>query len=216
MKFHLKVFFLLLSLSLIACDKNDDAQNNPQTPTDGFTIQGQFYDTPNCYIEFSNSQDVIKLFFANGRMFDNNNQINGSTGAYLFSINTTNWVELIILASENPSIATPQYPHIQTGIPYEAAHNGSAIVHNETIESLSPPFMINGMEFGENKNEYPPNDPNFQVHKVGNTNPVLTLNAYNYNTNIQTGTINADYTFKDALGQTITGHYEGSIGILLN
>ncbi len=212
------LWYVFLLTSLVACDKNDDVQNNPQSPTDGFTIQGQFYETPNCYIEFDNTnQDKIWLFFLDGRMLENVNNLpdaNGNPLDYLFSVNTTNWVFLKIKNSVNPSISTPQYPNIQTGIQY-VGDVQDFIVHNGTIESYSPPIMNNGTEYGYDEQEYPPNDPDFQTHKVGTVSPLITLNSYQFDNNTQTGTINVDYTFVDATGNNIAGHYEGTFGVFV-
>jgi len=213
--YNLMIFLLL---SITACDKNDDAQNDPQNPTDGYTLQGTFYETPNCYITFDNTnQDKIKLFFVNGRMLHNvTNAIPNTTIEYLFSVNTTNWVFLNILDTQNPSISSPQYPNIQTGVQYIGSPVNSEIVHNGTIESLNPPFTDNNIEYGQDEGEYPPNDPNFELHKVGASGPFITLNNYSYDSNTQTGTINVDYTFIDNAGNNITGHYEGNFGVFVD
>lgn len=207
----------IIVISLGACDKNDDAQTDSQNPTDGFTIQGQFYETPNCYIEFDNDdQDEINIFFSDGRMYDNDNNVNGITTDYLFSVNTTNWVFLNIRDDENPSIITPQYPNIQTGVQYVAGPTDSVVIHNASIESLSPPFFDNNIEYGIDAEEFPPSDPDFRIHKVGASGPFVTLNSYNYDNTTQTGTLDVDYTFIDATGNTITGHYEGTFGVILD
>lgn len=212
------IYLSLLVFLFISCDKNDDAQNDPQNPTDGFTINNQFYETPNCYIEFDDdiNPHQINIFLTDGRMFDNDNNVNGSSGDYLFSVQTTNFVFYNIRDTENPSIVTPSYPNIQTGVQYIGGPTDSVIVHNATIESLSPPFFQNGVEFGTDAEEFPPNDPDFQVHKVGTVGPFITLNSYSFDNNTQTGTVDLDYTFTDAQGTSITGHYEGTIGILID
>ena len=212
------LILLLFVFTFTGCDQNDDAQTTPQTPTDGYTLQGTFYQTPNCYIEFDNTnQDKIKLFFLNGRMLNNvTNAIPNTTFEYLFSVNTTNWVFLNIKASQNPSIASPQYPNIQTGVQYVGGPRWSEVVHNGTIESLSTPYFVNNVEYGQDQEEFPPNYPNFSLHKVGTTGPFITFNSYNYDANNQTATVNIDYTFIAGSGDTITGHYEGTIGVFVN
>jgi len=54
-------------------------------------------------------------------------------------------------------------------------------------------------------------------HYVGTVGPSITINAINIDNNTPTNsTINVDYTFLDTNGDTISGHYEGTLGIILD
>ena len=210
-------YFILIFIAFTGCDKNDDQQTDPQNPTDGFTVNNTFYETPNCYIEFDeDSQDNINIFFTNGRMYDNDTNVNGSSGDYLFSLNTTNFVFYNIRDNENPSIVTPTYPNIQTGVQYIGGPTDSVIGHHLSIEPLSPPFFYTGIEFGMDNEVASQNDPLQTIYTPGATGPFITLNSYTFDSQTQTGTINVDYEFLTQNGETITGHYEGTIGVILD
>ncbi len=192
---------------IVSCDKNDDIS----TATNSFESNNISYDTPNCYIEFDEFTDnnaSFNLFLLNGRMFDNDANVNGSSGDYLFSLNTSNFVFYNIRAIENPSIETPQYPNIQTGINYIGSDNDSVIIHGFSVNPLSPNFDSNGVNYGM------PNEGSGVVHEPspGSTN-TITINTYSVDLMAKTGQIDLDYQFLDALENTITGHYEGSFGV---
>ncbi len=210
------IYSLALLITLMACDKNDDQQTDPQNPTDGFTVNNTFYETPNCYIEFDDDQSEINLFFTNGRMYDNDANVNGSSGDYLFTLNTTNFVFYNIRDNENPSINTPSYPNFQTGVQYVGGPTDSVIGHHLSIESLSPPFFYSGFEFGMDNEVASQNDPLQTIYTPGAIGPFITLNSYSFDSQTQTGTINVDYEFLTQNGETITGHYEGTIGVILD
>jgi len=150
-KIYYLVFLLFTASILSSCDKNDDQQNDPQNPTDGFTINSVFYETPNCYIEFDTDTppDEFNLFFTDGRMYDNDLNVNGSSGDYLFSTNMKNWVFYNIRATENPSIINPQYPNIQTGVQYAGNAGDCVVTYNLVVDGLNPTFTSNNFEFGE-------------------------------------------------------------------
>jgi len=209
------VFLSLLFLtSLISCDNNDDAQTDPITPTDGFTHNGTFFETPNAYIEIDEDDnnndgfpDDYNFFFSNGRMFDNDANVNGSSGDYLFSLNTTNWVFYNLTTDINPSLSNSAP---QAGNSYYGSSNDSVIIENGQINALSPPFFDNGIEFGMGGNTGFANTP-------GPIGPSITINAINLDTNNPSAsTIDVDYTFLNQNGDTITGHYEGTLGIILD
>ena len=209
-KIYSLLFLLAVTSVMISCDKNDDQQNDPQNPTDGFTISGVFHEAPNCYIEFDTDANPTEfnLFFTDGRMYDNDTNINGSSGDYLFSTTMKNWVFYNIRDIENPSIVNPTYPNIQTGVQYVGNAGDSVITYNLVVSSLSPPFISNNIEFGMVSSG--------TVKIPGVSGPFLTINSYSFDSSTQTGTINVDYSFIDASGQTILGHYEGSLGVLLD
>ncbi len=208
--FYTLLFTAILSVLIVSCDKNDDEQSDPQNPTDGFTVNGVFYETPNCYIEFDtdSNPNEFNLFFTDGRMYDNENNVNGSSGDYLFSTNMTNWVFYNIQSDANPSILVPQYPNIQTGVQYVGSANDSVITYDLSVASLSPVFTYNNFEFGMITSG--------TTHTPGAISPFLTINSYAYDSSTQTGTINVDYSFLDQNGNTITGHYEGTLGVILD
>lgn len=210
MKTLYKILVITLILNLISCDQNDDTPS----PTNKFTSAGLDFETPNCYIEFDEFNDNnanFNLFFLDGKMYDNDANVNGSSGDYLFSTNTTNFVFYNITAFDNPSIEIPQYPNIQTGISYIGSDNDSVIIHDFTIDALTPNFNLNGINFGM------PDETTGVIHQPmsGNTK-TITINSFNFDFTSQTGDINVDYQFLDINGNTITGHYEGSLGVFLD
>jgi len=207
MKTILKTTLILFILLQNSCDQNTDTP----TPNNKFTSAGLDFETPNCYIEFDEFSDNnanFNLFFLNGRMYDNDANVNGSSGDYLFSLNTSNFVFYNITAIDNPSIEIPQYPNIQTGIAYVGSDNDSVITHGFTVDALTPNFSANGFNFGM------PDEATGVVHQPmpGNTK-TITINSFNFDFNTNTGTIDVDYEFLDAIGNAIIGHYEGNLGV---
>jgi len=215
MNFKLKITFLLPVLFFIACDNNDDEQTDSTNPTDGFTHNSTFYETPNAYFEIDenddnadNFPDHYNFFFSDGRMFDNDSNVNGSTGDYLFSLNTTNWVFFNILVTDNPSLANNT---LTAGNTYIASSNDTVIIENSQIDALTPSYFDNGIEFGlGNENVGIINTP-------GVTGPTITINTINLDANNpENSTINIDYSMMNQNGEIITGHYEGTFGIILD
>jgi len=111
----------------------------------------------------------------------------GGSGDYSFSETTFNWVFYNIRDDENPSIMTP-YPNIQTGIPYIGGSSDTVIIANGT-----------------------PEDEDSGTNFSSNGTPTITINSWNFDMTANTGTINVDYVW----GQ-VTGHYEGTVGIILD
>lgn len=207
-----KIVLILILLSVISCDQNDD--DTQTAPSNKFTSANIDFETPNCYIEFDEFSDNnanFNLFFLDGRMYDNDANENGSSGDYLFSLNTTNFVFYNITAFDNPSIEIPQYPNIQTGIAYIGSDSDSVIAHDFIVEQLSPNFNSNGFDFGM------ADEDTGIVHQPmpGNTK-TITINSYSFDTTTQTGQINVDYQFLDTGGNLITGHYEGTLGVFFD
>jgi len=203
MKNVIKLVILALFLTLSSCDQNDDVAS----PTDGFTNNGTFYETTNCYIEFDEDlpSTEFNLFFLNGRMFDNvNHSASGSTNDYLFTLNTTNFVFYNIRDVENPSILVPSYPNIQTGVTYTGGNSDTVIIANGQITDLN--YSVSGYAWGEGVDG---------VGLVGQGGTIV-INSYNYDPVTQTGTINVDYQSLNNIGQVITGHYEGTLGVILD
>jgi len=210
MKLIFKTILLVITMLLtFSCDQNDDVS----TPVNKFTSAGLDFETSNCYIEYDDDdQNQFNLFFLDGRMFDNDARVNGSSGEYLFSTNTSNFVFFNVTEADNPSITMPQYPNIVLGTPYIGSDGDSVIMHGFTINSLTPNFNYNGFEFGD------PNPTGGGVaHQPmpGNT-ATITINNFNFNTSTQTGTIDVDYQFLDSLGNSIIGHYEGALGLIFD
>lgn len=215
MKKHL--FLLIITLLLINCDSNDDAQTNPTNPTnstDGFTRNEIFYETPNAYFEIDeeddnadNYPDEYNFFFSNGKMFDNDNNVNGSSGDYLFSLNTSNWVFLNLTIANNPSFSSSPPT---AGNTYIANTNDSVIIENGQINGLTPPYFINSLEFGTG-------DENTGTINTPTSQPSVTINAINLDSNNPSeSTIDVDYSFTNQNGVVITGHYEGTFGVILD
>lgn len=209
----LKLLIALTIITLTSCtqDNNDDTSTAPQT--DGFTYNNTFYETPNAYFQIdddNNPRRYYAFFFTNGRIFDNDANVNGSTGDYLFSTNTTKMVFLKILVSDNPSLANNVLP--SAGNTYRASSvRRSVIAHGFQVNSLNSPYFNNGIEFGT------ADETTGTYHPPGAQGPTITINAINLDTsNIANSTINADYRFTNVNGEIITGHYEGTFGIILD
>lgn len=209
-------FFVFLSFAIFSCDNNDDEQTNTQNPTDGFTHNGVFFETPNAYFEIDEEDDNndgfpdnYTFFFTDGRMFDNDSNVNGSSGDFLFSVNTTKLVFLKILVSDNPSLATTQPSAGNTYIVSSA--EDTVILHDGQIDPLTNPYFNNGIEFGTgNENVGIFNFP-------GAVGPAVTINAFTYdNNNPELSTIDIDYTMMNQDGEIIAGHYEGTFGVILD
>lgn len=204
----LKTILIIGLIFLASCDNNDD---DTTVITNKFTVTSIDFATPNCYIEFDeDNQTEFNLFFLDGRMFDNDINVNGSSGDYLFSLSTSNFVFYNIRNIENSSISTP-YPTIQTGVSYIGSDNDSVIIHDFSVDALSPNFNTNGFDFGM------PDETSGVLHQpMPGNSKTITINAYSFDSSTQTGTIDVDYTYLDTIGNTITGHYEGSLGVLLD
>lgn len=212
-----KFSLLATVLLFISCDNNDDTSTAPLT--DGFTYNNTFYETPNAYIEADEEDDNndgfpdnYTFFFTNGRMFDNDTNVNGSSGDFLFSLNTTKLAFLKVLVSDNPSLATSQPSAGNTYI--VSSIEDTVIIHDGQINSLAPlltPYFNNGIEFGigdENVGTF---------HLPGTVVPTITINTLNLDfANPQNSTLNVDYTFMNTAGEVITGHYEGTFGVILD
>lgn len=209
----LKLLIAVTIITLTSCtqDNNDDTSTAPQT--DGFTHNNTFYETPNAYFQIDDDNNPRKnyaFFFTDGRIFDNDANVSNSTGDYLFSTNTTKMVFLKILVSDNPSLANNTLP--SAGNTYRASSvRKSVIAHGFQVNSLNPVYTNNGIEFGvadENTGTY---------HLPGVQGPTITINAINIDSNnIANSTINADYRFMNTNGVVITGHYEGTFGVILD
>ena len=201
MKIFFKTAIIILVLTLISC--NEDEVNEP-IPVNKFTVGTTDYDTPNAYIEFDeDNQDEINFFFTNGRMIDNVNNLpspDGGIDDYHFSVNTTNFVFINIQNGVSGNIIIP-YPNIQAGNTYVGGASDSVILSGSII-SLG--YFSNGFEFGFG------DEDNTTIHAQNGT-PNITINSYNFDTTTSTGTIDVDYTYNG-----ISGHYEGTVGIILD
>ncbi len=216
----INTILLFLALSIVSCDENDDMQTDPVNPTDGFTHNSIFFETSNAYFEIDQDDDdpIIggdgfpdnySFFFSNGRMFDNDANVNGSNGDFLFSLNTTSWVFLNIEVSDNPSLSNsgplPGNTYIVSSV------NDSVILEDGQIDALSPAYFINNIEYGTG------NETAGIINTPGASGLSITINAINLdNTNPTTSTIDANYTFMNQNGEIITGHYEGTFGVILD
>lgn len=205
---------IALVFILLSCDSNDDIVNDISNP-DGFTYGQSLFETPNAYIEVDEEDDNndgfpdnYSFFFTNGRMYDNDNKENGSAGDFLFSVNTTEWVFLNVLSAQNPSLTSGSPV---AGNTYFVNKNNSVILHDGQINSLIPPFLNSGFEFGMG-------DENIGTfHTSGITGPSITINQLDIDVFVpENSYLDAEYTFINQNGETITGHYKGSLGIILD
>ena len=183
MNFLNKTMLIVATILLfIACDQNDDVPS----PVNKFTVAGIDYETTNCYVEFDedNPPHEFNLFFLNAIMSDGD----GTSQEYLFSETTFNWVFYNIRDVENPSITTPFYPNIQTGVAYTGGVSDTVIVANATV-----------------------GDDNSGTNFSNTASPTITINSWVFDNTTQTGTINVDYVWGP-----VTGHYEGTVGVILD
>ena len=220
----LKTLLLLTSVAFFSCDNNDDLQTDPINPTDGFTHNNVFSETPNAYIEIDEDDnnpadgfpDEYNFFFINGRMADGDAPGTPlDANEYIFSFNMTNFVFFSIQVTDNPSLANsaPTAGNTYKGDVYSSSNMtpDTVIVENYigNIVSLSTPYFINGLEYGN-----PSSDDDTNIQGAGNSIPLLTVNAININTTDPSlSTIDVDYVYENYLGEIFTGHYEGTLGV---
>ena len=224
MKNTIKTLVLMIATAfIISCDNNDDAQTTPQTPTDGFAVGSMFYQTPNAYIAIDQTDanndgypDYYSLFFTNGRMTDTYGDA-GVGYAYAYSENTTKLVQLKLLVASNSSFTTGA---ITAGNTYTA----SSIITPVSTGFSQDSFMAYNLQvptpyFGTlNSLGYNQIQETVGVwHYPGTVGPQVTINAINIDSATPANsTIDVDYTFLDTNGVTITGHYTGTLGIILD
>ncbi|WP_340155149.1 hypothetical protein [uncultured Winogradskyella sp.] len=222
----LKTILILFTILIFSCDSNDDAQTDPATPSDGFMHNNVFRETANAYLEIDEDDDnpadgfpdEYNFFFIDGRMADGDSSLGAPTDAdeYIFTLNTSNFVFFNLKVLDNPSLANsvPQAGNTYNGDVYSAPGNTSpdtVIVEDYlgTMESLSTPYFIDGLEYGN-----PSSDDSTNAQGPNNATPLLTVNAININsTNPSQSTINVDYVYVNNLGEIFTGHYEGTLGV---
>jgi hypothetical protein len=117
-------------------------------------------------------------------------------------------VFLNIEVSDNPSL-TNTAP--SAGNTYIVSSNDSVIIENGQIDSLNPSYFNGGFEFGTG------NENVGVINTPGTQGPSVTINAINVDANNPSAsTINVDYTFFNQIGEIITGHYEGTFGVILD
>ncbi len=220
---------LTILLFLGSCDNNDDTQN---TPNDGFTVNNTFNSTENAYIAIDNfdrnnngKPDYYTFFFTDGRMTDTWGD-QGLGYAHNFSTNITNLVKLQVFeGTSNPNLTNT----ITSGETYTASTtltislNGFGVTNSGfakdsfiayNLQAGSPIFgNENGFDFTSNPSEL------IGIWQYPDTAmpPTITVNAINIDTNTPANsTIDVDYIFTDINGIQITGHYEGTLGIILD
>jgi hypothetical protein len=226
-KISATILLLAVAISNVSCDNNDDVQSSPQ---DGFTINSTFHGTENAYIaidqfdrDTNGKADYYTFFFTDGRMTDTYGD-QGLGYAHNFSTNITNLVKLQIFEGSNPNLTNT----ITVGETYVASSvlttslNGFGVTNsgysNDSFisYSLQAGTPIFGNENGFDFTSNPPETTGIW-HYPGVTGPTITINAINIDsTTPSNSTINVDYTFLDTNGNTITGHYEGLLGIILD
>ena len=223
----IKSLLILLAVTMFSCDSNDDEVTpdpvDPSTTLDGFTHHENnttpvFYPTSNAYIEIDEDNDdayplapdYYGFFFLNGRLLDNDTDINGTSDEVLLSVNTTQFVVIQVEVATNPSLQSGIPP--TTGNTYIASSNDSNVVTDLQVDSSSPQTFINidgtNVEFGEG------NETNSTIYSPATLGHSVTINAINIDTvNPTNSTIDVDYTFVNTSGELISGHYEGTLGV---
>lgn len=223
----IKALILIFTITVFSCDSNDDETTpnptNPSTTLDGFTYNEDntnptFYETANAYIEidvdnndaYPLAPDYYSFFFTNGRLLDNDANVNGTTDELLLSTNTTEFVRLKVDVATHSSLQTGIPP--MAGVTYVVTSEDSIVITNVGVDSSSPQTFVNfggnNVEFGEG------NDTNSTIHLPASLGHSITINAINLdNTNPTNSTIDVDYTFVNASGELISGHYEGTLGV---
>ncbi len=220
---------LTILLFLSSCDNNDDTQN---TPNDGFTVNNTFNSTENAYIAIDNfdrnnngKSDYYTFFFTDGRMTDTWGD-QGLGYAHNFSTNITNLVKLQVFeGTDNPNLTNT----ISAGETYTASTtltislNGFGVTNSGfakdsfiayNLQAGGPVFgNENGFDFTSNPSEL------IGIWQYPDTAmpPTITINAINIDTNTPANsTIDVDYIFTDTNGIQISGHYEGTLGIIID
>ena len=224
MKNTIKILaMIMLSIITFSCDGNDDAQTTPLAPTDGFTIGTTFYPTPNAYVTIDQNDanndgypDYYSLFLSDGRMTDTFGDA-GVGYAYAYSTNTTKLVHLKALAASNPSLTTGPITAGNTYIassiitPFATGFSQDSFISH----TLQTSTTILGAQNGINFHNIPETIGIW--HYPGTVGPQVTINAINIDyTTPANSTIDVDYTFIDTSGIQITGHYTGTLGIILD
>ena len=217
------ILISILLTTAISCDNNDDTQNTPSTPNDGFTINNTFYETPNAYITIDqldndndNHPDYYNFFFTDGRITDTYGDV-GIGYAYAYSTNTTNLVKLQVFESDNPSLTSGVLTAGNTYLASTTLYSSSDGFSKDSFASYN--LQTGNTIFGtENGFDFAGLPEVIGIwHYPNNTNPSLTINAINIDSiTPANSTINVDYSFIDTSGVTITGHYEGTLGVILD
>ncbi len=215
---------IFLAVITFSCDGNDDAQTTPSTPTDGFTIGTTFYATPNVYVAVDQADanndgqpDYYSFFFSDGRMTDTFGD-NGVGYAYAYSTNTTKLAQVKVLAASNVSLTTA--PIAASTTPYIGSSIITPFATGFSVDSfisynLQPNTTILGAQNGINFTNIPETIGIW--HYPGAVGPTITINAINIDYTTPTNsTIDVDYNFIDSAGIQITGHYEGTLGVMLD
>ncbi len=230
MKTIFKITLVCIAILFIgsSCDNNDDVQSSPQ---DGFTVGTTFYETENIYIAIdqvdrdnNTKADYYTFFFTDGRMTDTYGDI-GLGHAHNFSTNITNLVKLQVFeGAANPNLTNT----LTAGETYVASSilttnlNGFGVTNSGFSKDsfVSYNLQAGAITFGtENGFDFTSTPPEVVGvwHYVGTVGPSITINAINIDTTTPANsTIDIDYTFLDTNGDTITGHYEGALGIILD
>ena len=215
---------MLLAITIVSCDNNDDAQTTPATPSDGFTHNNVFHETANAYFEIDEDDDnndgfpdEYNFFFSNARMADGDSSPNVPSNAdeYIFTLNLSNFVFFNLTVDNNPSLANsaPTAGNTYYGDVFSSTNlTPDTIIIEDyigSVQSFGTPYFINGLEYGN-----PTMDDSTNMQGSGNPTPVLTINAINIDTtNPAQSTIDVDYVYVNAQGETFTGHYEGTLGV---
>ena len=222
MKF-IKNVLIVFAITMVGCDNNDDAVT--AAATDGFVINATFYDTQNAYITIDQIDanndgfpDYYNFFFTDGRMTDSFGDI-GVGHAYAYSLNTTSkLVKLKVLADgSNPSLTLGTMTTGQTYVASSVLTNGFSYGFS-TDSFVGYNLQVNPAFGTENGVDYSHIPESFgSWYYTGTVGPMVIINAINIDYSVPTNsTIDVDYSMVDTNGLTITGHYEGTLGIILD
>ena len=214
------LLILVVALTFFNCDNNDDATSTAST--DGFTINSTFHETVNAYVTIDQldgnadgNPDHYNFMFTDGRITDSFGDV-GLGYAYAYSVSTTSKLALIkVSVDDNPSLGSGL---ISTGNTYIGSSLSTG-VPNYSADSLIAYDGVVSSSFGtENGIDYGHLPETSGVwYTVGTIGPTVIINAINIDTNVPANsTIDVDYTFLASDGTSITGHYEGTLGIILD
>ncbi|QXP79252.1 MULTISPECIES: hypothetical protein [Winogradskyella] len=214
------VLMSVIVLTFFSCDNNDDATS--AASTDGFTINSTFHETVNAYISIDQSDnnadgypDHYNFMFTDGRITDSFGDV-GVGYEYAYSVDSTSKLALIkVLVTDNTNLGTG---FISAGNTYIGSSISTG-TPNFSADSLIAYDGVVSASFGtENGIEYSNLPETSGVwYYVGTVGPTVIINAINidYNTPANS-TIDIDYTFLASDSTSITGHYEGTLGIILD
>ncbi|MBC5840719.1 MAG: hypothetical protein K2Y30_12265 [Flavobacteriaceae bacterium] len=192
-----------LSLAFVATILFACTATDPFTPIENsFAINGTEYETPNAYVILDDGpqfKDGFIIALANAPLIQNGT--NGAAAAtamtqaaVLFVKNSPNTV-----ANEQLVLINPTSHTLNTA--------DTEILTNVSV--FGNTFLNNGNMYGE------PSHVNANVYEISTAgNGTVTINNITIDYSARTGTIDCTYQMTASTGETITGNYSGTFGIL--